>query len=103
MLVSVRWVEATFSQPRPQSYEQFTSLYLQGYYLYSQVMAKFQPFETFFPRIYEEILQRFGTCEKDLGTFLVGLGSGSCYQHVYLNSAKVERMTNPEGYRNLYL
>ena len=55
-----------------QSYEQFKSLYLQGYYLYSQVMAKFQPFETFFPRIYEEILLRFGTCEKDLGTLLVG-------------------------------
>ena len=51
---------------RPQSYERFTSLYLQRFYLYSQVLVNTSILWNFFTCIHKEILQRFGTSQKDL-------------------------------------
>ena len=50
----------------PQSYERFTSLYLQRFYLYSQVLVNTSILWNFFTCIHKEILQRFGTSQKDL-------------------------------------
>ena len=50
----------------PQSYEWFTSLYLQRFNLYSPVLVNTSILWNFFTCIHKEIIQTFGTSPKDL-------------------------------------